>query len=88
MQQKIGFEIIRSSSLNRKTAENQSDMATANIEGRDLEYDTTMCGTSKVCFSTLVKYLRDSKVKCKLANLSVGCWRVERVKIESIFIEL
>ena len=74
--------------MNRKTAENQCDMTTAYIEGRLLEHDTTMCGASKACFSTLVKYLRDSKVKCKLANLSVGCWRVERVKIESIFIEL
>jgi len=54
--------------LNRKTAENQSDMTTANIKGKRLGHDTTMCGTSKVCFSTIVKYLRDSKVKCKLGQ--------------------
>ncbi len=43
-------------------------MATANIEGKDLKYDTTMCGTSKVCFSTIVKYPRKLVAKVPLEN--------------------
>ena len=42
---KIGFENIRSSSLNRKITENQSDMVKSDVEEKHLEHDTTICCT-------------------------------------------
>jgi len=71
LQQKNGFENIRSSSLNRKTAENQSDMTTANIKGRRLEHDTTMCGAYKVWFPMEVAYSRELKVKAESDRLKI-----------------
>lgn len=63
MQQKLGSEHIRSSSLSRKTTESQSDMTTANIEEKCLKHDTTMCGGFKFCFSKRITNLHETQQK-------------------------
>ena len=60
--------------MNRKTAENQCDMATAYIEGRLLEHDTTMCGASKAWFPMEVTYsheLHELKVKAEICRMDI-----------------
>lgn len=71
MQQKVGLCECWDYGWNHKTAENQSDMMTANEERRCLKHDTTMCGDPKVWFPIRVTYSRELKVKAELDRLEI-----------------
>ena len=71
MQQKVGLCDYRGWSWNHKTTENQSDMMTANEEGRCLKHDTTMCGDPRNWFPMRVTYSRELKVKAELDRLEI-----------------
>ena len=68
---KLGSINLRGLSWSHKTTENQSDMMTANEEGRCLKHDTTMCGDPKVWFPMRVTYSRELKVKAELDRLEI-----------------
>jgi len=46
-------------------------MTTANIKGRCLEHDTTMCGAFKAWFPMEVAYSHELKVKAELDRLKI-----------------
>ena len=62
---------VRNLIWNHKADENQSDMMTANQDGKVWERDTEVCGDPRIWFPMRVTYQREMKVKAELDRLEI-----------------
>ena len=72
---------VRNLIWNHKADENQSDMMTANQDGKVWERDTEVCGDPKTWFPMRVTYQREMKVKAELDRLGIENFVPMRYKV-------